>query len=423
MVQADHSSTHCGHHGLLVAVSAVDAFDRVVSTMCCPFCSLWPKAVMGLYVGRYYELLAWVFILSFAIILLQCFGSNFCFIPWWWLLRRLEICPKSWGSNASGRTVVGTGETLKGGKLVLWVFRFSLQRKTNSWSISLSCRTSGTYGFQRTCTHLHGPPIHYRTSSSMASSRRPEPKTTQWATLWHHWRCEKNPENHEILWTCNCLNSAYAYPCTFMFIYPSILSQEIWEQKNLNMTSSSCRWDILTSPSGQWSDARPSSFHQRAGETRFIGNSFDITWNLSWFPHVFIYFLQQTDGRFLFLCWSLIRPCATLFSTISAVTRQCQTLKRLKMTCQALPPREIKNLVTQMVPSDRVRSAGGQWPVFFGAKNAVETTGAPSLAIDFRPGFAKPLGKPRSKLTKCCINDRQHNDQNIWISTLRSVWI
>jgi len=27
--QADHSSTHCGHHGLLVAVSAVDAFDRV----------------------------------------------------------------------------------------------------------------------------------------------------------------------------------------------------------------------------------------------------------------------------------------------------------------------------------------------------------------------------------------------------------
>lgn len=58
MVQADHSSTHCGHHGLLVAVSAVDAFDRVVSTMCCPFCSLWPKAVMGLYVGRYYELLA-----------------------------------------------------------------------------------------------------------------------------------------------------------------------------------------------------------------------------------------------------------------------------------------------------------------------------------------------------------------------------
>ena len=29
MAQADHSSTHCGHHGLLVAVSAVDAFDRV----------------------------------------------------------------------------------------------------------------------------------------------------------------------------------------------------------------------------------------------------------------------------------------------------------------------------------------------------------------------------------------------------------
>ena len=27
--QADHSSTHCGHHGLLVAVSAVNAFDRV----------------------------------------------------------------------------------------------------------------------------------------------------------------------------------------------------------------------------------------------------------------------------------------------------------------------------------------------------------------------------------------------------------
>ena len=47
---------------------------------------------------------------------------------------------------------------------------------------------------------------------------------------------KKNPENHEILWTCNCLKSAYAYPCTFMFIYPIIFSQEIWEQKNLNMT-------------------------------------------------------------------------------------------------------------------------------------------------------------------------------------------
>ncbi len=202
MAQADHSSMHCGHHGLLVAVSAVDAFERVL-TMCCPFCSLLSKAVMGLYVGRYYELLAWDFF-AFA----TSFGSNL-FLVWMEGSWRYQFSnsfqfscfslvgtpqppwnfSKSWGSNASGRTVVGTGKPWgEVGTVVI----FPLSRVKSSWSTphfpAGRVAHVGFKGHVRTCTGLlFIIGLHAQWLLPDGQS----PRVSQ-AILWHHWRCLLN---------------------------------------------------------------------------------------------------------------------------------------------------------------------------------------------------------------------------------------
>lgn len=171
------------------------------------------KAVMGLYVGRYYELLAWVlFDICYK------FRVKFLFIPCADSSAALKFVKKlrfkcKWSDRC------GNWETLCRGEVLVLFGTIVAPKSSNS----LSCRTSGTYGFQRTCTHPHVPPIHYRTSSSMASSRRPEPKIIAACNIMDIiGDAEKNPEKHEILWTCNCLNSVYEYPYNFMIFYVHI---------------------------------------------------------------------------------------------------------------------------------------------------------------------------------------------------------
>lgn len=119
-----------------------------------------------------------------------------------------------------------------------------------------------------------------------------------------------------------------------MFIYPSNFSQEIWEQKKTQFLQVghtdepfwSMKWcKTKFFPPKGWRDSLYWKLLWYNMELELISTCFSCN--------------KKRLGDILFLCWCLIRPCATLFSTISAVTRQCQTLKLLKMTCQTLPPK------------------------------------------------------------------------------------